>query len=58
MLRTARCCQKSKAIVTSKIRTRDKDGQEITEKLFGKQTIPGGQRGILIEALLHFLEKM
>jgi hypothetical protein len=42
----------------SRIRPRVNDGQDIIPKLFGKQTIPGGQRGILIEALLHFLEKM
>ena len=43
------CCQTSKATVNS-IKPRINDGQEITEKLFGKHNIPGGQRGILIEA--------
>ena len=34
--------------------TRVKEEDENKSNLFGKHTIPGGQRGILIDALLHF----
>jgi hypothetical protein len=46
------CCQNAKTILTIKITVRIKDDQEKSPKLFGKQSIPGGQRGILIEARL------
>jgi hypothetical protein len=41
------------ATVPSKISQSVIEGQEITENLFGKHNIPGGQRTILIEARLQ-----
>jgi len=34
--------------------TKVNDEEENKSNLFGKHTIPGGQRGILIDTLLHF----